>query len=94
MAPSEQIEQPRLIALEPASASRAGLSQRQQHFLERLQSLSQRREDLLRTNPQDKEGLMLLSRGIFATLMDCIAEGVGDQAHAILVTSQRAPKSV
>ncbi len=94
MATSEQMEQPRLIAHEPSAGLHAGLTPRQQHFLERLQSLAQRREELMQKNPQDKVGTMLLSRGIFATLTDCIAEGAGDQAHAILVEAQRTPKSV
>ena len=65
MTPSEQMEQPRLISSEAIAEGKHGLTARQQHFLERIESLAKRREELLRTNPENKQGLMLLSRGIY-----------------------------
>jgi hypothetical protein len=74
--------------IERHASGTEGLTPLQEHFLARLQQLVSQREEFLRSNPADKAGLKLLSRALYATYMDCVGAGVGDQGNAIMERSQ------
>ena len=64
------------------------LSPLQEHFLGRLQELIAKREQQLKIDAKDKLSLRLLSRALYSTYMDCVANGLGDQASHLLDTVQ------
>ena len=68
--------------------NRHGLSELQVHFLDRLQGLVRQQDEYLKRVDQDGLERKLLSRTVYASLTDCVNEGVGDQAHAILEASR------
>ena len=86
MSPSEQAAK---TTTRPASRA-AQLTPLQEHFLDRLAALALKRDQVARQDPQDKLEFKLVSRALYTALMDCVAAGVSDRAHAMLDTG--APK--
>lgn len=82
MKPSEGAAQIR------SPGSRGGTSALQEYFLSRLQRLVALKEQQLQATPQDKLSLRLLARALYATYMDCVSTGAGDQAGALLEKAQ------
>ena len=82
MSPSEQAAK----TVTRASTRAAQLTPLQEHFLDRLASLTIKRDEVVRPDPLDKLEFKLVSRAIYTALMDCIAAGAGDRAHAMLDT--------
>ena len=58
------------------------------YFLARLERLIALREQQLATAPQDKLALRLLARALYATYMDCVSVGAGDEASGLLEKAQ------
>jgi len=56
----------------------------QEHFISRLRELMAKRAQPVTIELKDKLALRLLSRAVYATYMDCVANGVGDMASALL----------
>ena len=91
MTASDQLEQPQRIEEtldETLYDQPSGLTPIQDHFLGRLRDLAHKREEFMGQQNQDPLEHKLLARTIYATLMDCVGAGVGDQAHAILGDGQ------
>ncbi|MCI0768955.1 MAG: hypothetical protein J4N83_01635 [Chloroflexi bacterium] len=91
MTASDQLEQPQQIeeTLDETLYDPPGeFTPMQDHFLRRLRDLAHKREEFMGQENQDPLEHKLLARTIYATLMDCVGEGVGDQAHAILGDGQ------
>ncbi|MSQ25972.1 MAG: hypothetical protein EXR49_06860 [Dehalococcoidia bacterium] len=80
MSPSEQAAK---TATRP-SARAAQITPLQEHFLDRLAALALKRDQVARQDPQDKLEFKLVSRALYTALMDCVAAGVSDRAHAML----------
>ncbi len=79
---SDRIEQP--TPVEESLEQHEALSPLQEHFLQRLASLAEMRREYLLKGEKDPLESKLLSRTLYATLMDCVNVGVGDQGHALL----------
>lgn len=57
----------------------------QEHLLERLDQLVQRRNEFAsQVSDEGRPFLGLIHRAIFAAYVDCLEEGVGDEALSIL----------
>lgn len=56
----------------------------QEHFLARLIRLTQQRDAAVRTQSPDGSAVKLLAKALYATYLDCVTVGVGDQAQSLL----------
>ena len=63
------------------------LTELQAHFLRRLLVLTEQRRGVWRAKPDEQLEQKLLARALYTTYMDCLASGVGDQAHALMEES-------
>ncbi len=91
MKPSEQAGHPTEAAHVMSSATAAlqpGLTTLQQHFLDRLHQTIAKKEQQLKIDATEKLALRLLSRALYSAYMDCVANGIGDQASAALEKAQ------
>ena len=88
MRPREEIEQGG-----GAGGATEALTLLQTQFLERLHDLVAKKEQQLKIDAKDKLSLRLLARALYATYMDCVANGVGDQAADVLDKAQAASSS-
>lgn len=90
MRPSEQLGHS-VEASEAAPAhapSQPGLTPLQHHFLDRLHQTIAKREQQMKVDAADKLSLRLLARALHTAYMDCVANGVGDQASAAMEKAQ------
>lgn len=90
MSPLEQAAKTATRTTTRTAARAVQFTPLQEHFLGRLTSLTLKRDEVMRQEPQDRLEFKLVSRAIYTALMDCVAAGAGDRAHAMLDT--RAPK--
>lgn len=84
MAPSKPI--PESIKQEGQSSPVQAYTPIQLHLLERLAQLVQRRKELAgeAASQDGRFFLPLVQRGIFAAYVDCLEEGIGEEALEIL----------
>lgn len=75
-------------SVETLAQAPQALSSLQEQFLARLHELVAKREQQLRIDPKDKLSLRLLSRALYSTYLDCVANGLGDQASDALDRAQ------
>lgn len=83
-----QVSSPEQIGESADQQSAVAVTPLQQYFLIRLEQLVAKREQQLRVDTKDKQALRLLARALYATYMDCVANGVGDQAASLLDKAQ------
>ena len=55
----------------------------QTHYLDRLEDIMSRKQAYMAATKQESWRVRLLDRAIYSTLVDCIEQGVGDEAKAI-----------
>lgn len=61
----------------------------QQHFLTRLERLVHLRELYRQHRGREDWLLRAINKAIYSTFMDCIAQGVGEEARAILQNARQ-----
>jgi len=90
MRPSDQLGHPGEVSEDTVAQApgQPGLTLLQQHFLDGLHRTIAKREQQVKVDAADKFALRLLARALYSAYMDCVANGVGDQASAALEKAQ------
>ncbi|MBM3924682.1 MAG: hypothetical protein FJ320_01635 [SAR202 cluster bacterium] len=69
------------------------LTKLQDHFLERLHYYTHRKAEVRQVQHSDGRILKALDKAIYSTYLDCVEQGVGEDAKAILKVADKAVKS-
>ena len=68
------------------------LTKLQDHFLDRLQFFLRRKADVRESQHSDGPILKALDKAIYSTYLDCVEEGLGEDAKAILRAADKPAK--
>jgi hypothetical protein len=68
------------------------LTKLQDHFLERLQFYLKRKSELRQVQHSDLQIMKALDKAIYSTYLDCVEQGVGEDAKAILRAEDKPVK--
>jgi hypothetical protein len=77
---------------EAVSNSAQQLTKLQDHFLDRLQFFLNRKAELRQIQHSDVHIMKALDKAIYSTYLDCVEQGVGEDAKAILRAADRPAK--
>ncbi len=68
------------------------LTKLQDHFLDRLQYFLNRKSEVQQDPASDSRILKALDKAIYSTYLDCVEQGVGEDAKAILKPKEKQAK--